>query len=1070
MHKQTKLGSKIFITAFAFVFLATGAYAGNKRDSIAVNYIREAKMTAPADTVFVSGLVKDAATGQPLVGASIQIEGYSAAISDNKGFFRVGVPTLEAVLSVGADGFQIKQVALKGRNNVTILLYTEPFGSVYDLVNLPLGMRPANQVSYSAVSVQVGDGWRQGSKASVESYLQGKVAGLDVKRNSGTPGDGANLMLRGFNSLYATNQPLIVVDGVPYDNEVYGNNLISEHRYNPISNIDLKDIDNITILKSGTSTYGTKGANGVILITTARAKELATRIDFAAYAGFNSQADNLPLLDASGYRTLISDIMGTDTSLTSKDIQRMPFMNDDPSNPDYFRYHYNTNWQDLILRNSVNQNYYLKVTGGDNIAKYALSLGYMKNDGMQRNTDLTRYQVRFNGDLNLSKKLTAAINLSLSSNQQNSLNQGMASQTNPLYLSWIKPPILPSHVVGDDGKVSPNLADYDIFGFSNPVSLVDHMQGFSKYYRFSGTVKFAYEFNPSLHLQTLVGVTFDKAQEDFFIPQSGVVPDTLDKAVAYNHSGSNLQRFFNLYNDTRLNYDHTFGGAHHLTLNLGARYSNYESEQEFGKGYNSATDEFVSVGMGVASLREIGGAIGKWRWMNGYFNADYDFRQKYFLSFNVAADGSSRFGTHADEGLKISDHSYPVMASISGAWLMSSENFLANAGFIESLKLRASYSQSGNDDIGNYTARQYYISQSLLGMQGVVRGNIGNPALQWEDVAKMNLGLDGSLFDERVSFSLDYYHNKTTKMITLEPINTATGFSYLISNNSAMQTDGLEFSLNGRLVGNSALSWDMGITLASYKNKVLQLPGDEILTQFVDATYQTKVGQAANQFYGYKTDGIYNTAAEAAAAGLLNVRADGSTAAFEAGDVRFVDKNGDGLISDADRQVIGDPNPKLTGGFNNTVTLKRWKLDMLFTFSTGGDLYNYQRARLESMSGFENQTEATVNRWRSDGQVTGMPRASWGDPSGNARFSDRWIEDGSYLRLRTLSLSYQIPVEKSALKYIYVYGTANNLFTFTKYLGYDPEFSATRSVFGQGVDLGLEPLGRTFQLGLRLGF
>jgi len=999
----------------------------------------------------IRGAIKEAATGLPLPGINISVPGYSAAITNEKGSFRIKVPSPDAVLTVSGQGYQVKEIVLKGQRNITAMLHEASFNSVYDNAILPFGSQSKNRIIYSVSAVNAEDKWQRVA-VSPDAYLQGDVAGLNVIRRSGTPGIGAELFLRGYTSLYATNKPLIVVDGMIYDTNEYGGSLIAGHVNNPLADIDVKDIDNFTVIKDGTSTYGTKGANGVILITTSRAKELATKIDFSVSGGFNTAVTKLPVMGAGDYRVYLSDLFKN---------EKEPYMNDNP-NPDYYRYHYNTDWQKKVMSNSYNQQYYLKVSGGDDIAAYGLSLGYLKQGGITDNTNLGRYQTRFNADLNLSSRLKAAVNLAFTSNQQHLKDQGIANKTNPLYLGLIKAPFLPTQVVSDDGIESPSLADYDIFNVSNPVALIQNMQAVNKNYRFSGSVNFRYQLNKSVSLYTLLGITYDKVRENFFIPQKGIAPDTAANSVIYNRSGSNVQRYYALYNDTRFSYDHIFN-RHHLSANAGIRFNNNNSEADYGLGYNSATDEFISVGMGQSQLRQVGGGMGKWNWLNTYINADYTLLNRYFLSFNMAVDGSSRFGKQAPGALGIGKYKYAVMPSVAAGWLVSSEPFLSG---IELLKLRVSYGKVGNDDIGNYAARQYYVSQNLLGMEGLVRGNIGNPYLKWESVEKLNAGVDVSLLQERLNISADIFSNRTRDMLIVEPVQTVTGFKSMITNNGAMRTRGFELALNGRVV-DRMLKWDMGLNLATCKNKITKIPGDRILTTYAGATYLTEKGQAANLFYGYKTSGVFTS--DAAAAGMMYINANGIATPFKGGDIRFADKNGDHVIDDNDRQVIGNPNPSLTGMFSNRLSFKRWELDAIIIFISGNDIYNYTRANIESMKDAGNQSQAMVNRWRADGQITDIPRAAWGDPAGNARFSDRWIEDGSYLRLRTLSVTYSWSLKHSAIKYVKVSASGNNVFTLTHYLGYDPEFSASGSLFAQGIDVGLEPQFRTIQLGVRIG-
>jgi TonB-linked SusC/RagA family outer membrane protein len=1066
MHIFTKAAMRLFLLSLIISLSSIYSIAqNNSADSL--NSVSASQIIGG---IKITGTVKEVSTGKLLPGISISVPRYSAALTDDKGYFSINVPDNSTSLMVSGPGYQQREVPLKGRSSVDINLFEDSFISVYDEAGMPYGNEPLNQIAHSVASINSGGNWGR-TLETPDTWLQGRVAGLNAVRRSGTPSIGADLLLRGFNSLYATNQPLYVVDGVIYDINSYGNSLITGHATNPLADIDIRDIDNITVIKDGASMYGTRGANGVILITTGRAKDIATKIDFAAYGGFNFVPRQIPVMKAGDYRTYLSDILKTG-SLTDDQIQALPFMNDNTSNPDYYRYHNQTDWQKEVMRNSFNQNYYLKVTGGDDIATYALSLGSTSNKGIITNTGLTRYFMRFNSVFKLSSKLTANTNLSFTSSEQILKDQGINTTTNPLYLALIKAPILPTHQIGDDGSQSPNLADTDIFGKSNPVAAIQNIQDLNKNYRFSGSVGLYYDLTRNIKISTLIGLTFDKVRENIFVPNIGIAHDTLSLAIATNRSGSNVQRLFSLYNDTRISYNQTFNYIHDVSVNAGARYNTSSSQADYGLGYNSATDNFVSVGNGVNSLRKVGGEVGDWNWLNMYLNADYKLKNRYFLSFNAAIDGSSRFGKMIDEPLTLtfSKNKFAFLPSIAAGWLVSSENFMSQLKSIDMLKIRASWGLVGNDDIGNYNARQYYVSQNLLGIQGLVRGNIANPSLKWETVRRLNAGIDISFLDERMKLSLDLFGNNTTDMITYEPVNTATGFRYAITNNGAMKTGGIEIAINGRVI-NKELKWDIGLIFMTARNQITQLPDTRMITVFGSASILTEVGREANLFYGYKTNGIFISDAEAASSGLSYRNSDGTLSPFKAGDVRFVDAYADNIIDEIDMQVIGNPNPAFTGSISNVVSWKRFSFDALITFSQGNDIFNYTRSVLESMTGPDNQSINIVNRWRTNDQVTSVPRAAWGDPSGNARFSDRWIEDGSYLRLRTISLTYNFPVsEGKIIKYANIYATGNNLFTLTKYLGYDPEFSASGSVFTKGIDVGLEPLYKSVQLGIRIGF
>jgi len=1049
--------SKIFISLSSFLACVV-VNAQQQKDSIIV------VQKQYGNHYDIAGTIRDAATGKTLRGIKVTYKDYSAAITDSMGAFTLKVPSTYVSILVEGEGYQTKQVALKGNNRMEAALYEDTYTSFYDVANFPSGTVAKSQSPFAVTSLQTNGNWGQ-TIETPSTYLQGRVAGLNAIRRSGTPGIGATMFLRGINSLYATNQPLIVVDGIIFDNANYGS-LVAGSYTDPLSTIDPKDIDNITVIKDGSSIYGTKGANGVIIITTARAKELGTKIDFAIYGGLNFKPAEYPVMDANEHRVYLSEILKS-KGLSDADIQAQPYMNDDKGNPAYYQYHNNTDWQNQVYQQTNARNIYLKVTGGDNIAKYALSLGYMRNGGVTSGTGLTRYNMRFNGDLNLNRKLTATTNLSFTFNDRDLRDQGTASKTNPVFLALVKSPLIRVHEVSNTGIESPVLSGRDTFNITNPVVITDNAFGSSRNYRFFGSIGFNYQVIKSLSIETTLGVIYDKTRESFFIPAKGVTTDTLTNDIVTSRSGSMVKSFFSLYNDTRLAYTKRFNNVHDLSARLGFRYLRSKAEQDFGLGYNSPIDQLVSVQFGSNALRQVGGSIGESSWLNTYFSTDYSYSDKYFLSFNMAMDGSSRFGKEIPGALEINGNKYALLPSIAAAWLVSSERFLKGK-IVDLLKIRASYGLAGNDDIGNYAARQTYIPQNLLGLQGLVRSGFGNNQLQWEANTKLNAGVDVSVLNERVNLTLDVYRNKTNKMLVYEAAPPASGATYTLTNSGGMTTKGIEAAVNARII-NKVFKWDVGFNIGKYVSKIDQLPVERILSSFAGATYITQVGAGPNLFYGYKTNGVFVSDNVAAQENLSLRKADGSLLPFKGGDVRFQDINNDHIIDENDRQVIGDPNPDFFGAITTRLVYKQFSFDALFTFTQGNDIYNYTRSQLESELGYYNQTTAIINRWKTNGDATNIPKATWGDPMGNSRFSDRWIEDGSYLRLRTVTLSYNIPIRQSVFQYAAVYLTGNNLFTLTRYKGFDPEFSASESIFGQGIDNTLEPQVRSVQLGLRIG-
>ena len=1059
------------------LFWGTKAMA-QKTDSISVRLADsiaryKTDSTARARGAKMSGTVIDAATHKGATGVTVSVSGYSAAITDASGKFTINIPNYNVILLVKGQGYQQKQVPLKGRKTLPdVLLFEDTYNSIYDEAQMPFSNVPTNRQPNSVSMVNTLGAWEATSLETPDSYLQGKVAGLNVIRRSGTPNIGANLFLRGFNSIYGTNAPLLVVDGMIYDTYHYGNSIIGGHVNNPYGNLDMHDVDGYTILKDGAAgIYGTKGGNGVILLSTSNNPDLATKIDLGIYSGYNYMPSNqlIPLMQAGDYRTYLSDVLRT-SGQTPDQIAALPYMNDNISNPNYYTYHNNTDWQKQTFKNGFNQNYNLKVSGGDNIARYVLSLGYGTNKGISKLTDLTKYNTRFNANLNISRHLTVSANLSFNYNEQNLKDQGLSRKTNPIYLGLVKPPFLRENQVNAQGVESPNQADVDALGFSNPQAILLHSQELNRNYRFFGNINFKYEFSKYLTAQTLIGVTADKVRENTFIPRAGVVDDTLAiGGIADSRLGSQVQRLFNIYSDTHLSYNRTFNRIHTLGVNLGTRFTQYNTTYNLNLGYNSAIDQLISVGTGNPALRVTGGDIGKYRWLNNYFSANYELYNKYIFNVNMALDASSRFGTQTKDGVGINGVKYAVLPTVSAAWVISSEKFMSNMNFIELLKLRASLGLAGNDDIGNYNARQYYTSQNLLGLQGLVRANFGNPQLQWEANKKLDIGLDASFLQERLSITADWFKNTTYKMTPQTPAASASGLIYAVSNDGTMQTSGIELGVNGRIINKPNLKWDLGFNISTYRNKVTKFPNGGMQSQYAGATILTQVGLPANEFYGYKTNGIYSSNAEAVAAGVRVRNSAGTLIAQQGGDVKFVDVNGDKIIDANDKQVLGSSNPSFMGGITTGVTYKRFNMNALISFTKGNSLYNYTRRQIESESSANNQTLAIVNRWRADGQVTNIPRASYGDPTGNSSFSDCWIEDGSYIRLRTISVTYDVPFKYKFFKYVKIYATGNNLITFTKYLGYDPEFAANENILLQGIDTTLEPQIKTVQLGLRIG-
>lgn len=1015
----------------------------------------------------LSGIITDASTGAAIAGASVTIPLFSSAMTNDQGEFTIKVKTYREELLISCPSYESKRIALKGNQPIKVKLNESGFKSVYKDVMTPMGDINNTRLTGSYTSITQDNSLRPVS--SSDEVLQGNVAGLNGIVRSGMDGAGLNFFMRGFNSIYTNNQPLLVVDGMVVENRSNGISLIEGYISTPMGTIDIKDIQRISVIKDATTIYGAKGANGVILIETLHSKEQATRISMQAQFGMNFKATPIPVLNADQQRSYLIDMYQSTGKYTSNQIQNLPFVNSEKpvaqswgytGNVDYYRYNKNTDWQDLLFQEGVKNKYSLNVTGGDETAIYAINLGYLSNEGLIKGTSYSRFNARVNSEIRFTENLKVKSGMSLVYGIKNLADEGGLMSSNPIFTSLVKSPMTSPNVFVVDGLPSPKLEDVDIFGGSNPAAMGDATE-INTNYGFLGSFTIEYRLSKQLTFSTLCGLNYNKDRERVFLPGTGLSYNELPISTVSNESKHRVERLFSLTNESKLAYNQKITDNQELNAIAGMRYMNSTAEDDWGNGYNSASNEYRSISYGLNTLRQVGGSLGHWNWLSYFGTIDYSIKNKYFLNATASYDASSRYGSAISK--------FQAYPSLSAAWLISSEDIMRNASAINLLKIRGGFFSSGNDDIGNYTTLHYYVPQNFLGNYGLVRGNIVNPALKPERNNKINLGLDAALFNERISFSLDVYKTQVKDMITYSNLSPISGFSTYVSNGGEMKNVGYDISLNARVL-NGRVKWDIGATVGHYKNEVTKLSGDAYTTAVADGYVQTKVGQPLGVFYGYKTAGVYSTSADASENQLYTMVGAVKTP-FAAGDVRFANLDNNDLIDENDRTQIGDPNPDIFGGINTSLKWKRWNATALCTYSLGNDVYNYSRQVLESENSFKNQTQAVLKRWKYEGQVTDMPKVMYGDPLQNSRFSDRFIEDGSYLKLKNITISYDIPVNKKAtfLTGLQAYASVENIYTFTKYKGLDPEFSSTGNPLGYGVDAFMTPQATAFYVGVKIG-
>lgn len=1032
-------------------------------------------------TFRVKGIIRDAQSHEPLAAAQIlALNQQVSATADTTGTFVVDLGSGSEVLLITAFDHNPREIPVRGQKELVIDLYPLVFtGSYRDIEGLT-GISRSAVLTSSASDVEAPD---LPYFTSLDEMLPLRK-GADVRgvSRSGVPGLGSSLFIRGYHSLNRNSQPLFVVDGVIWNNFYDRMSLHEGYFANTLADIDMNDIGSITVIKDGTSIYGSKGSNGVIVIRTKRARDLPTRITLNALAGIVEKPNSLPVMDGDRFRIYATDLLGS-MDLSPGLYDELEFLRDDPSTIGYEVYHNETDWSREVYRRGFTQSYNLSVTGGDDKALYAFSLGYTGNNGVVKSTDLERLNMRFNGDFRMMDFFSIGLNVGFTNIDRVLLDDGVDEYTSPTYLAMIKAPFLSPYSYTVEGTLTTDLEDSDLFGVGNPTAIIANALNTNSHYRLNLSALPVIQFSESLSLSSQFDYSLDKVKETYFSPMTGVADRYLPGLGVSENVFRSLQvRNDALFNDTRLRYGKSFGPVHRIRAVLGWRYSVNSLESDYAEGHNSGTDQKRNL-LNEEEFKQTEGRNDAIRSVSNYASVDYSYDNRYFLTATMALDGSSRFGEETQSGFQLFGHSWGFFPSLHAAWLVSSESFMASTGFINLLKLRAGFGLTGNDDIDPWAWSPYFTSVKYLDRaNGIILGNVGNPEIQWETTSKLGLGIDAQLLNDRLSLSTDVYRHHTRDLLYLDTLPALAGAGYYWNNGGELSNSGFELTARVKVLNLRNFQWEVNANIGHYKNTIRSLPGKDYTTPIYGAVILTSAGNPAGLFYGYKTRGVLRNEEEASAANLKRVDADGNESFFAPGDVHFIDHFQDGIIDEKDRQVIGDPNPDLYGSFGSMFRYRNLSLDVYFSYSYGNDVYNYLRRELEtgSFDGeidetgtvenglLKNQSTAMLDRWITEDQQTGQPKAVSGDPMGNARFSDRWIEDGSYLKLKALKLNYTVPLKGRIIEGLNLWIAARNVWTWTGYLGRDPEVSAGNAVLYQGIDTGLVPQTRTYFIGLKM--
>ena len=1034
-------------------------------------------MAAQENSKTVTGQVVDAATKKPLVGvivAAYDNDKYSA-MTDEEGRYTLKVPDYVSSVQMRIDGYNFQQCAIAD-GVANGYLYNEAFTEFYK--------RKTDAIQSSEAS-----GFDNTAEVSIDPFIAQRL-GADVRSvaRGGNVGLGNTLLMAGINSLNSNVQPLVVVDDVIMDMEYNRSTLHDGYFNNMLANLNVNDIESVQVLKNGTAIYGAKGANGVILIKTKRNKSMATKIDVT----INGRYELIPrlpkMMGAEDYRLYATELLANKT-LT---LGQMKFLNNDPTYFYYNQYHNNTDWTDQVYKNAFSQNYGINVQGGDDIASYNLSVGYSLANSTLKKNDYSRFNMRLNTDINIAKGLDVRFDASYSDVDRSLFDDGAPASvlsgviTSPGFIALAKSPFLSPYAYDNAGNPSHYLAEADDYlegmfqgrgRLANPASILEFGDGNNRNSLGNRLIVFAitpkYEFNKHLTLSEHFALSLVNTNENYYLPIQGTptfIVDGLDEtSVLNNLVMSQASSLTAIQSDTRLAWKNQFG-AHQLGVMGGLRYLNSAYKLTSQSGYNTPNDKAPKMNSSL-SFKDTGGANDKTSDIIWYALGNYNYAQRYYLNAGISAHASSRFGTEAD-GLKMAGVVWGLFPSVEGSWVISNEEWFSSLKPVNYLRLNVGFDMTGNDDIDYTASRSYFVSRRMLNSSatGIVIGNIGNTELKWESTSRITAGIEGNFLNNRLNLRFNFFKSWTSNLLSLQQLAWASGLDANWSNDGKLENTGFDVHAAVKVLNLKDFRWEVGASVGHYKNKVTALPDNDrtFETDLYGATIQTKVGQPVGLFYGYETNGVYSTTDAANADAKYLVKDNGDKVFFKAGDMNFVDRDGNHVIDANDRTVIGDPNPDIYGNIHTTASWKNLTLTAVFNYSLGNDIFNYQRMLLEGGTYFLNQTTAMKSRWTTEGQQTAYPRAEYNDPMGNSRFSDRWIEDGSYLRLSNLTLSYYLPIQSTYLQGITIFGNVSNLFTITKYLGSDPDCGIAGSILTQGIDRGLLGKGRSFSMGVNI--
>lgn len=973
-----------------------------------------------AQSISVTGVVKDA-SGETVIGATVREKGTdNATVTDLNGNYTIRVAP-KAALVFSYVGYKSAEVNVGGRTSVNVTLQ-EDNHTLNELVVIGYGTMKKSDLTGAVGSLAAKD-MENAPVANIGQAMQGKIAGLQVV-DAGKPGDNVSIKIRGLGSINNCD-PLVVIDGVPTD---LGLNAINT-----------ADVERIDVLKdaSATAIYGSRGANGVVMVTTKKGKEGKGRLAFATNVSFQNATKTPSLLNAAEYAALSNDMMVNAGQQT---------------NPDWAspaKLGKGTDWVDELLRTGYMQQYTLSYSGGSDKAHYYVSGGYLTQTGIVRSVDYRRFTFQENSDAQVLDWLKFSNNITVSADRKKQGSYDMGSTYRAL----------PTFTVKDaDGEWTGPEGNSLWYGSTrNPIGPTYVNSSKTNGYNLLANITAEISFTKWLKFKSTLGVDAKFWFVDNYTPAYKWKPTPVEESSRYK---SDNKSFTYLWDNYFL-FDHTFAQKHHVGLMAGTSAQWNNNDYLNAEKHIFAFQNVHEMDNGQ-KMHAIGGNEAEWSLMSYMARLNYDYDNKYLFTATVRRDGSSRFGRN---------HRWGTFPSMSVAWRISEEPWFKKTDVLSDLKLRAGYgvtgSQAGVSNYGylaSYNTSVYSFGYAGKEQAALVSATLANPNIHWEEVAQTNVGFDASLFGQRINLSLDTYIKDTRDMLVKASIPITSGFedtSTTYTNAGKVRNTGFEFTLNTvNLRG--PLGWETSVTYTYNKNKIKDL--NSAVPYYINQINNSYVTMLANHFpinvfYGYVTDGVFQNARE--------VEQHASQPGAEPGDIRFKDLDNNGVINDNDRTVLGNPNPTHMFSMNNLLTWKGFELSIYLQGVAGNKIFNANKIDLTGMSAAYNQLTDVLGRWHGEGTSHTMPRAVYGDPNQNNRVSNRFVESGSYLRLKTITLAYNFPkqwLSALTIENVRLTLSCENVATLTGYSGFDPEVGIN------GIDLSAYPISRTFNIGLNFNF